>query len=925
MGAADREILYRLRGDTSQYEQAIARADAALGGHERTLAGVAQQLGRTGSASVAYAETQQQTSLALQRVTQWERTLESIRAAGQSQQRTQFQAQQQFVTNLQHQADSVGKTRSELLAMQAAQLGVTAQAQPFIDRLAVAERGVKGVGTSGKYTAQQMQQLGFQLNDLAVQVVSGGNPLVALVQQGSQLSGAFGGVGGAARAVLSVLTPVRVLIGGVAGGVMALAAAYVEGYRENAAFETALLMTGNRAGVTAQRMDELTTKVARNAGVTVGAAREAAQAVVGTGRVGPAALEAMSTATALWARRTGQDVAKVVEDFAGMANGVARWAAERNKSLNFLTAAQYQYIRTLELQGKTEQAMLETSRLISEHIGTKLPHELGALEQLWRDVKDAASQAWDSMKGAGRPETTAEALKRVGEQIKVLKSESGTQAAGTGLIGQWLERRRHTQLAEAQQEQYNLQERDRMERGAADRSAQRAEEEGRKIEALSEANIAARLDLERTGIAQREALADVAREREMTALERQYERAEVGYTAYLQRRAALEQGAIDAKRTAIDAEIALEKRREVKRDSPEATQREARLVQLQTQRIALQKEQIKLDEQVRQRFGLAPRTLQPESPQQAFRQLEHAQDGQVDSQVAERRVAAAQAAHELFESNRSLNVQLIRDDRQRGQAQIALEEEQWRQRLDVSGQSANERARIEGDLANWRVLRERELTEQLMPEWERQLRAWSDLEHRRKEVSDEVNNEFLSGGKQAFGDLFATGKFTIDRLGQAMLRTLGEQVFERFFAQDFKALADVAVKGIQGVLGMIGGVRGDSAATATQAAGQAAGTATEATAQSAKAGDTAAITAHTTALTAMTTTGVTPAATALTLMTRAAELAASALARVGGGGAGGSLASAFAGGAAGSSSGGGTDLNGWAGATSVAASTWAWE
>jgi hypothetical protein len=67
------------------------------------------------------------------------------------------------------------------------------------------------LGKSSKLAAFQQQQLGFQLHDFFVQVSSGQSPITAFVQQGSQLSGTFGGAGNALKAVLGLLTPVRVV------------------------------------------------------------------------------------------------------------------------------------------------------------------------------------------------------------------------------------------------------------------------------------------------------------------------------------------------------------------------------------------------------------------------------------------------------------------------------------------------------------------------------------------------------------------------------------------------------------------------------------------------------------------------------------------------------------------------------------------
>src|SRR5262249_23723258 len=99
-------------------------------------------------------------------------------------------------------------------------------------------------------TAFESQQLGYQLHDLFVQIASGQSPITALVQQGSQLSGTFGGLGGVLRAVLTLLTPVRVLLGGAAAAAAAFGLAVYQGSEQSKDLQRALALTNNAAGLT---------------------------------------------------------------------------------------------------------------------------------------------------------------------------------------------------------------------------------------------------------------------------------------------------------------------------------------------------------------------------------------------------------------------------------------------------------------------------------------------------------------------------------------------------------------------------------------------------------------------------------------------------------------------------------------------------
>jgi hypothetical protein len=86
------------------------------------------------------------------------------------------------------------------------------------------KKGVDGLGAShaqaaagAKLNAHQTAQLSAQLQDLFVQIQAGGNPLTAMIQQGSQLSAVFGGVGPALKAIGGLITPTTVALGALGG------------------------------------------------------------------------------------------------------------------------------------------------------------------------------------------------------------------------------------------------------------------------------------------------------------------------------------------------------------------------------------------------------------------------------------------------------------------------------------------------------------------------------------------------------------------------------------------------------------------------------------------------------------------------------------------------------------------------------------
>jgi phage-related minor tail protein len=270
-------------------------------------------------------------------------------------------------------------------------------------------------------SAYQQTQLGYQLNDFFVQVSSGQSALTALIQQGSQLSGTFGGIGGAARAVLTVFTPLRLAIGGVAGVLGSIGLAYYQGAQQSKEFNKSLLLTGSYAGVTAGAVDAMAQRISASVGVSIGGARETIAALVATGKFAGSALEPVAVAIEKVSALTGTAREEVIQNFTKMADqGATKFAEEMNKTYHFLSLASYRHIKELEDQGRGAEAMRVASQELSNQLGS-LTQNLGYVESAWKKLKLAASDTWDAMLGVGRTKTVeeklAEALKARADKV----------------------------------------------------------------------------------------------------------------------------------------------------------------------------------------------------------------------------------------------------------------------------------------------------------------------------------------------------------------------------------------------------------------------------------------------------------------------------------------------------------------------------
>ena len=354
-----------------------------------------------------------------------------------------------FLSGLQRQVDALGKTRAELLAMEAAQRGVSTEAAPLIARLTAAEKTTGGFAKTARLTSFEVQQLGYQVHDFVVQVAGGQSVIQAFLGQGSQLSGTFGGAGNAAKVLLSFITPLRVALTGGAAAAATLAYSLYEGSKQSKAFADAIVLTGGYAGVTEGQFNSLAKRIAASGQVSVSAARDFGQALISTGEVGPRALASATEAAARYGAATGKTSKEVAQDFASMGQDAAKWAVDHNKSLNFITAAQYDQVKSLQEQGRAAEAQALVYDALNERL-KKLEPNLGTLDKTIRIVTTSWHAFWDSAFDIGRTETIDDKIAKLKAKMATATAPVTTETAGgAALVAPNSGRRQSTRDAEA--------------------------------------------------------------------------------------------------------------------------------------------------------------------------------------------------------------------------------------------------------------------------------------------------------------------------------------------------------------------------------------------------------------------------------------------------------------------------------------------
>ncbi|WP_369427145.1 phage tail tape measure protein [Providencia sp. PROV236] len=329
------------------------------------------------------------------------------------------QAADEFLQSLKNQTDVLGKTRTEILELKAAQMGVSQQAAPMIAKLKEQEKAfMNGSITIGQYR-NAMRQLPAQMTDIVTSLASGMPVWMVMIQQGGQIKDSFGGIGNSLKALTSLITPARVAMFGFAGAAAAVALAAYQGSKEFGEFNKQLILTGGYAGKTASQLDSLARSLSGN-GITQHGMADAISKVVGSGSFSGNAVDMVSKTAAAMEKAVGQSVDETIKQFQKLKEDPVRAVTELDKSLHFLTATQLEQIMTLQEQGKEQDAAkiaMESYANAMQDRSQQIKDNLGYLESAWEGVKEMASGAWDAMLNIGRERTLDQQIKEYEEKL----------------------------------------------------------------------------------------------------------------------------------------------------------------------------------------------------------------------------------------------------------------------------------------------------------------------------------------------------------------------------------------------------------------------------------------------------------------------------------------------------------------------------
>ncbi|EIT4307215.1 phage tail tape measure protein [Salmonella enterica subsp. enterica serovar Typhimurium] len=285
------------------------------------------------------------------------------------------QKKAQFIRRLKEQTAVQGLSRTELLRVKAAELGVSSAADVYIRKLDTATKSTHALGLK---SAMARREIGVLIGELA-----------------------------------------RGNFGALRGSGITLAKAYYEGAKESEEFNKQLILTGSYAGKTTGKLNEMAKSLAGN-GVTQHDAAGVLTQVVGSGAFTGQAVAMVSRTAARMQENVGQSVDETIRQFKRLQDDPVNAAKELDRALHFLTATQLEQIRVLGEQGRTADAAKIAMSAYSEEMNKRagdVHDNLGWIEKAWNAVGDAAKWAWDRMLDIGREDTLDEKIATLQEKI----------------------------------------------------------------------------------------------------------------------------------------------------------------------------------------------------------------------------------------------------------------------------------------------------------------------------------------------------------------------------------------------------------------------------------------------------------------------------------------------------------------------------
>ena len=276
--------------------------------------------------------------------------------------------------------------------------------------------------------ADQAINFGYQAGDTIGSLGAGASWGTVAFQQGPQIIGIAAETGMTAREIVTdlgkramgLVTPLRLLAGGVTAVGIAAVMAYSDWLDQQMKLEASLAGIGRRTGLVARELNDLAVANASAGGVSNAVAREIAGTYASTGKIGAGVMGSLIAATRDYAATTGQEVPAAAQELARAFADPAKGAELLNGKLGTLSAKAQGTIEALLRARDTEGAQKALYDTMVQGLDSARDR-MTLFGRAWDDVKTAISNGWTGLFEAPKLEKEIAAIER---RIKTLQEET---------------------------------------------------------------------------------------------------------------------------------------------------------------------------------------------------------------------------------------------------------------------------------------------------------------------------------------------------------------------------------------------------------------------------------------------------------------------------------------------------------------------
>jgi hypothetical protein len=270
-----------------------------------------------------------------------------------------------------------------------AQTQLTTQATRLAAAQAKVSAKTTGKGSLFGLNPNEMQNLGFQINDIVVSIASGQNPMRVFLQQGAQIGQI---IPGAFSAILRFAGPLTVFV--AIFGSIALAMKHASDESERLKLGVGIVAElGNGTDTTAAQFANLAAQL-ENAGVKAADARKELVQLAADGLTTDQMQVYLDTAKAV-ADVTGVDLKDALESVRTSFQGGMDDILKLQEATGVYSDAELDLIQRLYDQGKADEARTTALQIYEAKMQGVAAQESGP----WKVASDQLSQAWSNFLG----------------------------------------------------------------------------------------------------------------------------------------------------------------------------------------------------------------------------------------------------------------------------------------------------------------------------------------------------------------------------------------------------------------------------------------------------------------------------------------------------------------------------------------------